>query len=414
MRVLHVTEPCGTGGAGIACERLHQALLLGGVDSQVVCETDARRAEHVYRLNQTYPMVVRTGRAAWERIGRVCGFDPEALAYHVPGGVASYVNQHPSDVAHLHWFTQRFLPLSEICRIKKPCVWTLHDLWPESFPFRYPQWALEPDAVKDARNFAMPPTTVTTEMRRLSQWAIKQRVRLVCLSRWHEQVVRRGPLFAGCEIEVIPNPLDVNRFRPLAQDVCRQILGIDGEDAFVLVTAANPYSAQAGERKGGDLLAQALEYCLPSLAAEGRRVVLLILGHTAPPMNVRSRFGVAPYFLGHLGDDYSLAMAYSAADACVVPARTETFGLVASEAQACGCPVVGFNGSGTSDVVIDGSTGVLVDPFDSSELGVAIGTLIRNNQLCRTLGTGAQVHVRETMSQSLVAGLMMSVYTGAG
>ncbi len=59
-----------------------------------------------------------------------------------------------------------------------------------------------------------------------------------------------------------------------------------------------------------------------------------------------------------------LARYYQAADVCVVPSRTESFGLVALEAAACGTPVIAANVGGLRLLVDDGVTGFLVDERD--------------------------------------------------
>jgi D-inositol-3-phosphate glycosyltransferase len=67
---------------------------------------------------------------------------------------------------------------------------------------------------------------------------------------------------------------------------------------------------------------------------------------------------VAPRPHGQLADFYR------AADVCVVPSRTESFGLVALEAAACGTPVVAASVGGLRLLVDDGVTGHLVDERD--------------------------------------------------
>ncbi len=57
-----------------------------------------------------------------------------------------------------------------------------------------------------------------------------------------------------------------------------------------------------------------------------------------------------------------LSTYYRAADVCVVPSRSESFGLVALEAAACGTPVVAAAVGGLTTLVEDGHTGLVVDP----------------------------------------------------
>ena len=56
-------------------------------------------------------------------------------------------------------------------------------------------------------------------------------------------------------------------------------------------------------------------------------------------------------FLGKLHGDEELCMLYSAADVLVVPSRQEVFGQTASEAHACGTPVVAFKVGGLAGIV---------------------------------------------------------------
>lgn len=67
-----------------------------------------------------------------------------------------------------------------------------------------------------------------------------------------------------------------------------------------------------------------------------------------------------------------LSSYYRAADVCVVPSRSESFGLVALEAAACGTPVVASAVGGLTTLVRDGETGYLVDPFDPSGFASAV------------------------------------------
>ena len=67
------------------------------------------------------------------------------------------------------------------------------------------------------------------------------------------------------------------------------------------------------------------------------------------------------------GDE--LAALYRAADLVAVPSHSESFGLVALEAQACGTPVVAAAVGGLVTAVRDGVSGVLVDGHDPRPVG---------------------------------------------
>jgi D-inositol-3-phosphate glycosyltransferase len=87
-----------------------------------------------------------------------------------------------------------------------------------------------------------------------------------------------------------------------------------------------------------------------------------------------------------------LAMWYRAADLVVVPSYSESFGLVALEAQACGTPVVATAVGGLRTAVADGISGVLVDGHDPKAWSSVIARLLQEPQRRVLLSMGAIEH----------------------
>lgn len=85
---------------------------------------------------------------------------------------------------------------------------------------------------------------------------------------------------------------------------------------------------------------------------------------------------------------------YRAADVVVVPSRSESFGLVALEAAACGVPVVAAAVGGLRTLVDDGLTGLLVDGRNPSDYAAAIGALLDQPSYARRLGAAAAERAR--------------------
>ncbi|HEV3101215.1 MAG TPA: glycosyltransferase, partial [Candidatus Dormibacteraeota bacterium] len=101
----------------------------------------------------------------------------------------------------------------------------------------------------------------------------------------------------------------------------------------------------------------------------------------ASALGVRDRVD----FLGSVAH-HELPYFYSAADVCVMPSYTESFGLVALEAQACACPVVASGVPGLRSVVRDEVSGYLIDADDPSTYAERIGRLLANPELARQMG----------------------------
>ena len=85
---------------------------------------------------------------------------------------------------------------------------------------------------------------------------------------------------------------------------------------------------------------------------------------------------------------------YRAADVCVVPSRTESFGLVALEAAACGTPVVASAVGGLTSLIDHGRTGFLVDSRDPLAFAHALSDLLSDRNLAERMGRAAAQRAR--------------------
>jgi len=109
-------------------------------------------------------------------------------------------------------------------------------------------------------------------------------------------------------------------------------------------------------------------------------------------------------FVGQVGDD-ELDAWYRACDVFVLASResdvsggAEGYGIVFVEASLRGKPVVGGRSGGIPDAVIDGETGLLVDPSDPADIAEAITRLLTERDLADRLGRGGQRRVVDDLS----------------
>ena len=85
---------------------------------------------------------------------------------------------------------------------------------------------------------------------------------------------------------------------------------------------------------------------------------------------------------------------YRAADACLVPSRSESFGLVALEAGACGTPVVASAVGGLTTLVDHGRTGFLVEDADPSAYAECVRRIVSEPLLAERISTAAVLRAR--------------------
>lgn len=106
-----------------------------------------------------------------------------------------------------------------------------------------------------------------------------------------------------------------------------------------------------------------------------------------------------------------LADHYRAADVVIVPSRSESFGLVAAEAQACGTPVVAANTGGLPYVVNASESGLLVDDHDPRAFAVAIAAILDHPSFAERLGAGG-VDFSKRFSWDATAERLLELYEG--
>ncbi len=104
-----------------------------------------------------------------------------------------------------------------------------------------------------------------------------------------------------------------------------------------------------------------------------------------------------------------LSTYYRAADLCIVPSRSESFGLVALEAAACGTPVVAAAVGGLRTLVQHGRTGLLVDERDPRWFAAAIDELLDDPARSATMAIEA-AHLSMGYTWSTTAGRLRRLY----
>ncbi len=105
-----------------------------------------------------------------------------------------------------------------------------------------------------------------------------------------------------------------------------------------------------------------------------------------------------------------LSTYYRAADLCLVPSRSESFGLVALEAAACGTPVVASDVGGLRSLIDHGRTGYLVDDPSPGAFAAWARQILAEPLLAERLSTGAVLRARR-YTWARAADLLREIYT---
>lgn len=209
-------------------------------------------------------------------------------------------------------------------------------------------------------------------------------------------------------IEIVPPGVDHEVFCPGSRAAARAALGLPGDGRRVLV-----FIGRIQPLKGADVAIRTLA----ALGDDGA-ILLVVGGPSGPdgPAEMR-RVRTLAAELG-LGDRVrfvppqpheGLAGFYRAADVCLVPSRSESFGLVALEAAACGTPVIAAAVGGLCTLVEDGVTGFLVDGRDPATYAERVQSVLRQPAVARAMGRAA-AEGAQRYSWSITAARLRRLY----
>ena len=193
-------------------------------------------------------------------------------------------------------------------------------------------------------------------------------------------------------IRIVPPGVDHTIFFPRSRAAARERLHLSGLRLAL-------YVGRLQAHKGPDVAVRTLAEAVARDPEATRDLVLAIVGG---PSGSGQGAGVARLMelAGALGvservmlfpplPQPRLADVYAAADVVLVPSRSESFGLVALEAQACGTPVVAAAVGGLRFVVRDGQTGFLVEGHDPGDHAERLLQILREPRLAEDLGVAA-------------------------
>ncbi len=193
-------------------------------------------------------------------------------------------------------------------------------------------------------------------------------------------------------IRIVPPGVDHTIFFPRSRDSARERLHLSGLRLAL-------YVGRLQAHKGPDVAVRTLAEAVARDPEAARDLMLAIVGGPSGTgqgaevtrlMELAGALGVSDRVMLYPPlAQTRLADVYAAADVVLVPSRSESFGLVALEAQACGTPVVAAAVGGLRFVVADGRTGFLVEGHDPADHADRLLQILRDPSLAADLGERA-------------------------
>ena len=409
LRVVHLSTTDVSGGAALATHRLHQALPDCDIRSTMFVASKRGDGAGVVEFRPAFcgpramnQFLFRAARHLQRQFLHAANGTFMTHDWTYFGGLVE--RQLPTaDIIHLHWATD-LLDFRALPRLaaRAPLIWTFHDMNAYTGGCHYTQGCERFTAECGACPLlpSQNPDDITHQVIQRKVAALQQvppsRLTIVSPSRWMATEARRSTVFGRFDIEVIPNGIDVQVFRPLDRVELRRQHGFAPHDRLILFVADN----LSDRRKGMLELEQAFAQIahLPNLK-------ILTLGGNRSRME-----GPMYHHLGPLHDPEKICEAYNLADIFVIPTLQDNFPNTVLEALASGTPVVGFATGGVADAVENGVSGLLAPTGDVAGLARHIMRALTDDPLRAAMSLAARARAVNCYSLKRQAAACAALY----
>lgn len=416
MRVLIVNTSERTGGAAVAANRLMSALNNNGVKAKMLVREKVTDDITVVSLSQS---LLSQWHFLWERwcIFWHLHFSKTHL-WEIDiansGTDITHLREfQEADVIHLSWVNQGMLSLNSIRKIiksGKPIVWTMHDNWPATGICHYARGCQRYSS--SCGNCPLLPhhggkndlsAKIFQKKKQLYQ---SGNIYFVSCSRWLENQAKGSALFSGQHITNIPNPIDMNIFRPQDKHEARKCIGLPVDKRLILFVSQKV----TDERKGMAFFVEAIQHLVDKHPSMKEETAIVILGGHSE--EVAEQLALPAYPLGYVSEEKQIVNVYNAVDAFVLPSLEDNLPNTIMESMACGVPCVGFKVGGIPEMIDHEKNGYVANYRDAADLAEGIHWVM--DVADQTALKQACVHkVAHNYSQRAVAMRYIEIYNHA-
>lgn len=433
-KVLYINTSDSHGGAARAAMRIMHGVKQYGVETQMLVLDKHSTSLDVVALQEFVPKsklfsildwVAKKVKNKWQHLQwrpyrktkeNIFMSDMRSTRLH---GALQKLNY---DILHLHWVNQRFLDLSELKRLNKPIVWTLHDSWPFCGVCHYFL-----DCQRYQTHCGDCPMLNSGKEKDLAYRIFEEKLRayrnlnlhIVTPSSWLGECAKQSALFGRFPVTVIPNCLETDVYRPLSEQEIDECLSV----AIERNPALHAVQIAAGEKSEKPLILygavaaatdkiKGFKYLLSALQLLDKRgfeANLLVFG--ASEIDLPMQFEhISVHFIGYVSDTDLLVTLYNLADVMVVPSLTENLSCAIMESLSCATPVCCFAIGGNGDMVEHQVNGYLAKENDAENLAQGIRWCLDNNK-DGALSQAARKKVMENYTIERVGEMYVEVYS---
>ncbi|ELI6429763.1 glycosyltransferase [Vibrio harveyi] len=370
IKVLHVNTYDSGGGAANAAVRIVESVNLSNIHAELLVQSGKKNtiilSKSIFRKFRPYldklPLLIYPNR----------NNELFSSAIIKNNKLIQYINHSDFDIVHLHWINAGMISIEEICKIKKPIVWTLHDAWaytggchlvPASCSLFKEEFGCRNCVKLSSPNIFNFDLAKFNYRRKLHSYHTKNDIYIVGVSNWITNVSRKSNLLSKYKHFTVGNPLDTKKYRIIKEKEKEK----EKEKKVLLFIAVG---GSDDSNKGFDdvyYIANNYPHCIEIRVLGGALMEEEFIGN----VNIKH--------VGYVDSQNKLINEYNSADCVIVPSWQESFGQVASESLSCGTPVVCYDSSGLKDIVIHKVNGYLAKAFDPDDLLLGVLQVLNDN-----------------------------------
>ena len=353
MRIVIISQS-DSGGAGIAALRLHKALLAANIDSWLLCFQKKCDCENVVvvkrplfcKIIDTLPLPINNKK--YNRTIKKIWLNYECMS--CPNSI-DYLTNHPlvqaADIINLHWVGSRLSYNKFFKKVKKPIVWTLHDMNPFLGYAHY---------LSDIQKLSSNRFYDDNLRKQKEQWIHQSdKINVVALCNWMKKHSEKSDALGRYPHYIIPNSIDTTIFRSYSKSAIRELFEIPTDEKVLLFV-----SQYNNDRKGFDIIAQGIE--------DLTGCTLMIVGINYEPITTKCKIKD----LGRIADQHYMALVYACADAFLLPSREDNLPNTMLESLCCGTPVISTKNGGMADIIQNGENGYIAEEINSTSFRQSI------------------------------------------
>lgn len=389
MKVLHINKG-QVGGASWCARRINNALVKQGIDSKMLfAEGDimpegingaiANKDNSIWYTNwfttkvkhliNRLPFYMDADKmtSVFESLNSKL---PPSKYLHHPFSDYKNIAYHPLvkevDIIHLHWVPEFIDYPTFFKHVKKPIVWTLHDMFPAVGAMHFESaYSVLP---KELEN-------IDAQCRKIKKGGLdkSQKLYVVAISDMMKQIIKSSDVLKDFPVTLIHNGVDTRVFKPtdIIPSELKEFISLLDKSTKIFMFS----SFSIGDvRKGIDRVLIALE----NFKVEHNVNIALVAVGATDKKDILPKVSFPVCFTGRITDQEKLAMIYSNADFFINASYEEAFAQTPLEAMACGTPVISTPCSGASDL-IKSFNGIICNGFDSNDLAEAIVKVLNRN-----------------------------------